>query len=90
MDAPRLTPEQKLKLKQAVQVQAEAFVEKMLMAVDGAALGRFIADSEGPVRAAVHEFGQAAFEAAMQAKVHAAEAAFPPSGEPHDPPAAPQ
>ena len=85
MDAlPKLTVEQKQKLKQVVREKAEEFLDKLLTSVDEAEMGRLIADSEEPVRQAIHELGQAAFEAAIQAKVDAAEAAFPPSTQQHD------
>jgi hypothetical protein len=50
-------------------------------AVDNAPAGRLIRDSEEPARVALDRFRQVLYEAAMQAKVDAAEAAFPPSGE---------
>ena len=50
-------------------------------AVDQAPRGRLIRDSEEPARVALDRFRQVMYEAAMQAKVDAAEAAFPPSAE---------
>jgi hypothetical protein len=50
-------------------------------AVDRAPRGRLIRDSEEPARVALDRFRQVMYEAAMQAKVDAAEAAFPPSAE---------
>ena len=41
-------------------------------------LGSLINDSEEPVRQIGHEFLRAAFEAALQQKIDAAQAAFPP------------
>lgn len=51
----------------------------IVAAVNAAPDGNWIAASEEPVRDAGHEFMRAAFEAALQQKVTAAEAAFPPS-----------
>ena len=59
----------------------ERTVESVADAVDGAPLGRVIRDSEEPARVALDQFRAAVYEAALQAKTDAAEAAFPPSGE---------
>ena len=53
-------------------------------AVDGAKSGRLIRDSEEPARVALDRFRQVMYETAMQAKVDAAQAAFPPSGQRSD------
>jgi hypothetical protein len=53
-------------------------------AVDGAAQGRVIRDSEEKARDALDRFRQVAYEKAIQMKVNAAEAAFPPSEQRHD------
>ncbi len=50
-------------------------------AVDAAPRGRLIRDSEEPVRDAVGRFRTQLFQRAMQQKVNAAEAAFPPSAQ---------
>lgn len=52
--------------------------EKIVAAINSAADGNWIGGSEEQVRDAGHEFVRAAFEAALQQKVEAAEAAFPP------------
>ena len=52
---------------------------RIAQSVDSAAPGRLIADSEELSRVAIHEFGQATFQAAVQQRVDAAEAAFSPS-----------
>ena len=59
----------------------ERTVEAVADAVDHAPAGRVIRDSEEPARVALDQFRAAVYEAVLQAKVDAAEAAFPPSGE---------
>jgi hypothetical protein len=53
-------------------------------AVDGAPQGRVIRDSEEKARDALDRFRRVAYEKAIQMKVNAAEAAFPPSQQRHD------
>ena len=55
-------------------------MEEVVDAVDNAPAGRVIRDSEEPARVALDRFRCRVYEAALQAKVEAAEAAFPPSG----------
>ena len=62
----------------------ERTVEAVADAVDKAPSGRVIRDSEEPARVALDQFRAMAYEAALQAKVDAAEAAFPPSEERND------
>jgi hypothetical protein len=71
-------------LRRKVRVAFEEMIEKVADAVDGAAEGRWIEDSEHPVRDALGEFRRHVYEQAMQSKVDAAEAAFPPSVEHRD------
>jgi hypothetical protein len=63
--------------------QMRAEVERVLAevadAVDRAPKGRVIRDSEEPAREALDRFRRVAYEKAVQLKVDAAEAAFPPS-----------
>jgi hypothetical protein len=59
----------------------ERTVESVADAVDGAASGRLIRDSEESARVVLDQLRAAVYEAALQAKVDAAEAAFPPSEE---------
>jgi hypothetical protein len=59
----------------------ERTVEAVANAVDQAPSGRVIRDSEEPARVALDQFRAKVYEAALQAKVDAAEAAFPPSEE---------
>lgn len=62
-------------------VEAERTVNEVADAVDDAPLGRVIRDSEEPARDALDRFRQIVYERVLQAKVAAAEAAFPPSGQ---------
>lgn len=62
-------------------VEAERTVNEVADAVDNAADGRWIRDSEEPARDALDRFRKIVYERTMQAKVDAAEAAFPPSGQ---------
>jgi hypothetical protein len=54
-------------------------VDEVANAVDKAPAGRIIRDSEEPARTALDRFREKVYEAVLQAKVNAAEAAFPPS-----------
>lgn len=72
----KLTSEAMTKL---LQEKLPELAEKIVAAINAAPDGNWIAASEEPVRDAGHEFMQAAYEAALQQKVTAAEAAFPPS-----------
>jgi hypothetical protein len=53
-------------------------------AVDDAPQGRVIRDSEEKARDALDRFRKTAYEKALQMKVNAAEAAFPPSAQRDD------
>jgi hypothetical protein len=59
----------------------ERTLSEVAEAVDNAKAGRWIADSEEPARVALDRFRQKMYEAAVQGKVDAAEAAFSPSGQ---------
>ena len=67
-------------LKRDLHGMVDGLAEQIMGAVNGARKGQLINDSEEPVRVAGHEFLRAAFEAAIQQKIAAAEAAFSPSG----------
>jgi hypothetical protein len=54
-------------------------VDDVADAVDQAPAGHIIRDSEEPARTALDRFRAKVYEAVLQAKVDAAEAAFPPS-----------
>ena len=58
--------------------EAERTVHEVADAVDDAPAGRLIRDSEEPARDALDRFRQVVYERVLQAKVDAAEAAFPP------------
>ena len=66
-------------LMQDLLAEAERTVNEVADAVDNAPAGRVIADSEEPARDALDRFRQVVYERVLQAKVDAAEAAFPPS-----------
>lgn len=68
-------------------VEAERTVHEVADAVDNAPAGRLIRDSEEPARDALDRFRQIVYQRVMQAKVTAAEAAFPPSDQRGDRPA---
>jgi hypothetical protein len=55
-------------------------VEEVADAVDKAAVGHIVRDSEEPARVALDRFRAKVYEAVLQAQVDTAEAAFPPSG----------
>ena len=62
-------------------VEAERTVNEVADAIDNAPTGGVIRDSEEPARDALDRFRQIVYERALQAKVDAAEAAFPPSAQ---------
>ncbi len=67
------------KLRGLLLAEFERVVEEVSDAVDGAPVGRVIRDSEEKARDSLDRFRQVVYEHALQAKVDAAEAAFPPS-----------
>jgi hypothetical protein len=67
-------------LKALLHDKVDAFAEELVRSINAAKPGRLIADSEELVREAVHDWGHMAFEALVQEKIAAAEAAFSPSG----------
>lgn len=67
--------------------EAERTVNEVADAVDRAPAGRIIRDSEEPARDALDRFRRVVYERVLQAKVDAAEAAFPPSAVRGDGPA---
>ena len=69
------------KLRQQLLAEFDQVVEDVADAVDGAPAGRLIRDSEEKARDALDRFRQVVYEQAMQSKVDAAQAAFPPSGQ---------
>jgi hypothetical protein len=73
---------------EAMRTKLEELLGRVADAVNDAPPGRVIADSEEPVRDLFADFRQQAYELAVQMRVDAAEAAFPPSGGSADWPAA--
>jgi len=69
------------KLLEELIAEAERTVHEVADAVDEAPAGRIIRDSEEKARDALDRFRQIVYERVLQAKVDAAEAAFPPSGQ---------
>jgi hypothetical protein len=67
--------------RQQMREEFERALNDVADAIDNAPMGRVIRDSEYKAREALDRFRQAAYEKAMQLKVDAAEAAFPPSEE---------
>jgi hypothetical protein len=65
---------------QAMRQRVEEMLGKIADAVNEAAPGRIIAGSEEKVRDLFADLRRQAFEQAVQMRVDAAEAAFPPSG----------
>ncbi len=70
------------KLIESMLQETEQYLQSVVQGVNGAADGAWVAGSEEQVREASAEFRRRAFEKALQLRIHAAEAAFPP---PHDP-----
>jgi hypothetical protein len=64
-----------------MRAEFERALREVADAVDGAPQGRVIRDSEEKSRDALDRFRQVAYEKAIQMKVNAAEAAFPPSAQ---------
>lgn len=69
------------KLMQELLAEAERVVNEVADAVDGAPAGHVIRGSEEQARDALDRFRQQVYERTLQAKVDAAEAAFPPSAQ---------
>jgi hypothetical protein len=87
MDAPLPKLDRAL-LRAQLLAEFERTVEEVADAVDRAPAGRVIRDSEEPARIALDRFRGKVYEAALQGKIEAAEAAFPPSGQCEGSPAA--
>jgi hypothetical protein len=75
---PWVSPE---KLKQELHGMVDGLAEEIMSSMNQARPGHLIEDTEEPVRQSGHEFLRAAFEKALQQKIDAAEAAFPPSAD---------
>ena len=74
---PRVPPEQFV---ESMKGEIEQYVKEVMEAVNQAPDGEWIAGSEERVRDLSAEMRRRVFERAMQRRVDAAEAAFPPSG----------
>jgi hypothetical protein len=66
-------------LRESMRAEFERTLDEVADAVDKAAVGRVIRDSEEPARDALDRLRQVVFEKAIQLKIDAAQAAFPPS-----------
>ena len=74
--SPRVPPEEFV---ESMKDELERYAKEVMEAVNQAADGEWIAGSEEHVRDLSAEMRQRIFERAMQKRVNAAEAAFPPS-----------
>ena len=68
----------------AMEPEIEQYLQSVMQAVNEAPDGAWIAGSEEPVRDLSADFRRRVFERAVQMRVDAAEAAFPPSAQPGD------
>jgi len=80
-DAPKVSREEYAKQMKA---EMEGYLASVIDAVNEAPDGAWIAGSEEQVRDLSADFRRRVFERAVQMRVDAAEAAFPPSEEPGD------
>ena len=76
MSAPQVPPEE---LVAAMQKEMQQYLQSVMQAVNNSPDGQWISQSEEQVRNLSAEFRRHAFEKALQLRVDAAEAAFPPS-----------
>jgi hypothetical protein len=67
-------------LSEALRHEVESFLESVMVAVNEAPDGEWIGGSEEQVRNLAAEFRERVFQEAVQQRIDAAEAAFPPSG----------
>jgi len=79
--SPRVSPQQ---FAESMKQEVEEFAKQVMEAVNDAPDGQWIAGSEEQVRDLCAEMRRKVFERALQKRVDAAEAAFPPSGRPDD------
>lgn len=80
-EMPRMSREEFLS---AMREEVEEAMGKVADAVNDAPTGRIIADSEEQVRDVFAALRQKAFQKALQMRVDAGEASFPPSAQPDD------
>ena len=76
MQTPRVPPQE---FADSMKQEMEGYLKEVMEAVNNAADGEWIAGSEEQVRDLSAEMRRRVFEAAVQKRVDAAEAAFPPS-----------
>ncbi len=81
MDEMKLPEIEVKKLEELLKEDIEKCIAEVTEAVNTARAGSVIDDSEEPVRIATGQLRQKIFEKALQMKIDAAEAAFPPSAE---------
>jgi hypothetical protein len=81
METPRVPPQE---FADSMKQDMEQYLKEVMAAVNSAADGEWIAGSEEQVRDLSAEMRRRVFEAAVQKRVDAAEAAFPPSAPPND------
>jgi hypothetical protein len=74
--SPRVSPEQ---FAESMKQEFEEFAKEVMEAVNDASDGQWIAGSEERVRDLSAQMRRKIFERALQERVNAAEAAFPPS-----------
>ena len=81
MQTPRIPPQE---FADSMKQDMEQYLKEVMAAVNSAADGEWIAGSEEQVRDLSAEMRRRVFEAAVQKRVDAAEAAFPPSAPSND------
>jgi hypothetical protein len=79
--SPRVPPEEFV---ESMREEVEQYLQQVMEAVNQAPDGAWISGSEEQVRDIVAAMRQRVFEHAVQKRVDAAEAAFPPSPSPND------
>ena len=79
MSTPQVASE---KFVAAMQQETETFLQSVMLAVNHAPDGSWLAGSEEQVRNLSAEYRRQAFEKAVQMRIDAAEAAFSPSAQP--------
>jgi hypothetical protein len=79
--SPRVPPEE---FAESMREEVEQYVKQVMEAVNQAPDGEWIAGSEEQVRDIAAAMRQRIFERAVQERIDAAEAAFPPSARPDD------
>ena len=84
MTAPQVASDQFV---ESMQQEMQQYLQSVMKAVNNAPDGDWIGGSEEQVRDLSADFRRRVFEQAVQLKIDAAEAAFPPSAQPDDRPA---